>query len=506
MALEAGAHRPEDLWVVVDHQDSTLVHRGTPGELDDDGGSAARLVAHADRAAVRLDDRARDREPEARAGAPLPSHERLEDPFAFLPWDPGAPVCDPYLDAVPPSGSRHRDPPAGRREPRRVLDDVRQCLVDLHEVQRDLREVLSQHQPDVVILEERSGPSHHPLDQLVDRRGRLRWRDRPRPHPRQVHEVADHTIQPPGLLIDRLEQLPAMRAFQGGGFLEQARDRRRDRGERRAEVVGDGREERGAQPVGLRFHARRLGLGSQPHAVDRERDLAGERLDHASLLRAEGRMRGPRDRHDAAELAILHRDRHDLLPAASSSRTRTHLDDGTVRELAADLASGEIEELHDRAGEAPEHVLGRDTGTESGAQVVQQTGLALPALGPGALFEDAGQHGADGRGDGEEHRQRHEIRGLLHRERVERRREEEVQREEGTDRRNEPGHEPSGGGREHHGQHVQQGRGRGRDLGRQECPECDDPRRHEAGHRHSQELRQPAAIDAQRHPASPAGA
>ena len=62
---------------------------------------------------------------------------------------------------------------------------------------------------------------------------------------------------------------------------------------------------------------------------------------------------------------------------------------------------------------------------------MQQPGFALPPLRPRALLQGAGEHRADGGGDREEHRERHEVRGLLHGERVERRCEEEVQCEEG---------------------------------------------------------------------------
>ncbi len=115
--------------------------------------------------------------------------------------------------------------------------------------------------------------------------------------------------------------------------------------------------------------------------------------------------------------------------------------------------------------------------------MVQQPGFSLPALGTRTLFEDAGQQGADGGGDREEHRERHEVGGLLHRERVQRRREEEVQREEGAHRREEARHEPARRRRQPPPPGRTQGRGRGGDLDRQERPECDDPRGDEAGER-----------------------
>ena len=149
-----------------------------------------------------------------------------------------------------------------------------------------------------------------------------------------------------------------------------------------------------------------------------------------------------------AELPILHRDRDDLFRPTGGLAVRALRDDRAVGELAGDLASSEVEELQDRAGEAPEHVLGRHARAEPRAQVVEQPGLALAPLGPRSLLEGTGEHGADGRRDGEEDRQRDEVGGLLHRERVERRREEEVQREEGADRGDESRHETTGGRRD----------------------------------------------------------
>ena len=134
------------------------------------------------------------------------------------------------------------------------------------------------------------------------------------------------------------------------------------------------------------------------------------------------------------ELAILHRHRDHVLVAIRHLAVEALRDDRAVGELADDLASGEVEELEDRPGEAPEHVFRRHAGAEARAQVMEQPGFALAPLRSRPLLERTREHRADGRRDGEEHREGHEVRRPLDRERVERRREEEVQCEEGGHR------------------------------------------------------------------------
>ena len=242
-------------------------------------------------------------------------------------------------------------------------------------------------------------------------------------------------LRRPGLLVDRLEQLPAIRALQSGDSSSSKLETEaviEASGVRRSWVTDEKSAAR-SRFVSASIRASSASDPSRMPSIARAIWVASVWITPRSSVVSTGcvpfgtaTMR-PSSRSCTAIGMTSSR-------PPSTLAARALRDDRPVRQLTGDLASREIEQLQDRASEALEHLLGGHPGTEPGAQMVEQPGLALPALGPGALFEDAGQHGANGGGDREEHRERHEVGGLLHRERVERRREEEVQREEGAHR------------------------------------------------------------------------
>ena len=120
-------------------------------------------------------------------------------------------------------------------------------------------------------------------DDLVDADRRQADVERAGLEPAHVEQVADERVEPVGLLVDRGEELASCLGRPVDVVLEQARHRRLDRRERRAQVVRDGGEERRAQLVGGGEAAGvgRLGL-----------ELARAASDDGELARRTRRGRG----------------------------------------------------------------------------------------------------------------------------------------------------------------------------------------------------------------------
>ena len=100
-----------------------------------------------------------------------------------------------------------------------------------------------------------------------------------------VQQVADERVQPVGVVVDRGHQrrLVGLAPLHVG--LAQAAGAGLDRGQRRAQVMADRRQQRGAHPVALGQRLGLRGLGPQPLPVQRRGGLGGEPDEQA---------RGPR--------------------------------------------------------------------------------------------------------------------------------------------------------------------------------------------------------------------
>ena len=110
------------------------------------------------------------------------------------------------------------------------------------------------------------------------------WGEHPGVDPAHAEQVLDEACQSIGLVVDRGEEFcfVAIRPVDVG--LAQARDRRLDRRERRAQIVGDRLEEGAAQVVRLRERLRAVGLAAQPCVLEHDAELRGEGLQHGLVL------------------------------------------------------------------------------------------------------------------------------------------------------------------------------------------------------------------------------
>ena len=125
---------------------------------------------------------------------------------------------------------------------------------------------------------------HRPGDDLVKADGTGQ-----RPYsaglkPGQVEQVVDQPLEPRRRDVDGRQQL---RLVLGAPFhvgLAQAANSRADRGERSAEVVGYGREQRGSDGIALLELPSFAGLLAQPLPVEHHGRLGRERLQHAPVV------------------------------------------------------------------------------------------------------------------------------------------------------------------------------------------------------------------------------
>ena len=244
---------------------------------------AAVGVEGPDRAAHRLDEALGHGEPEpdATGGPVVQSLERVEDPQLGVCRDAGAVVDDLDADsgAVGPGGEIGR--PAGGGEPHGV--GQRRWQAPVRAGRGRCRPAAGRRAGRAVRVPV-SPRSASGATSSSDGRPHQRV-DRPGLQPAQVEQVADQPVEPVGALLDRREQGLPVLLGQGDVGLPQAADAGLDRGQRCTQVVADGGQQCGPDPVALGRALRLGGLLAEPVAVERGGSLRGEAVDQPRARR-----------------------------------------------------------------------------------------------------------------------------------------------------------------------------------------------------------------------------
>ena len=165
---------------------------------------------------------------------------------------------------------------SGRRELQRVLDQVREDALDLDRVDVDERALA--REVDAIAARQ---ILHRLANEIVERPDLGLGLRTAGFEPREVEQIADQPAEPLGVDGDRVEQHAAVLVAEDERLAAQRADRGRDPGQRRAEVVRDGAQQRGLDEVAA---AQRLGLERlllQAAAVERNREQRCERRQEA---------------------------------------------------------------------------------------------------------------------------------------------------------------------------------------------------------------------------------
>ena len=176
-----------------------------------------------------------------------------------------------------------------------VLEQVHEHLADHRLVDAHGRQLGGAVDVDDLAVERRGGVVDRGVEQLVDGHDRAPRLQHAGLDAREVEHVGDQAHEPVGLVLDAGDQRLALVL---GHVLAQGRGGGGDRGERRAQVVRDGLQQRGAQAVGLLQRLQQHALVLEARAPEREAEDAAERLEHGQ--RSRGRPRAARCRRPAA--------------------------------------------------------------------------------------------------------------------------------------------------------------------------------------------------------------
>ncbi len=246
------------------------------------GQSPAGGVLGGQRAAHRLGEAARHREAEPDAGAargvPI-ALEGLEYAFLRLVRHPGPAVDDADLHPVGQRARGDEDRCAGRAVLDRVLDEVGHRPLQEPGVDGDHGQRLGDVELHAVLGDPAERHRHHLVHvDLADQRG-----DGAGLQPGHVEQVAHQVVEPVGALLDAFEEFRAVLLRPGHVVRAQRADRRLDAGERGAQVVADGCEQRGADAVALGERPGLLGGLPQSLPVQDDRGLRGERGQHPAV-------------------------------------------------------------------------------------------------------------------------------------------------------------------------------------------------------------------------------
>jgi hypothetical protein len=416
-----------------------------------------------DRSAVGLDDAAADREAEARAagrgrGAAL---ELLEDPPHQCFGDSRAAVGDGENDTVAAVASGDLDRSSRRGVARGVVEQVDEDVFEQHGIDVEQRQIGGKVGRHGALIELPIDVVERATDDLVQRDPVATELESARLETDHVQQVGDEPLEARRLSGDRLDQLLAPRGVEPGRSTAERRSCAADRGERRAQVVRDGREHRAAHLFRAGVKNRRSGDLGEIDALERHGPLTRERLEQVPLLgiertaglaRKEGdHARGPLARHDrnahrprSGDRVRPQTRRPAVLegPARDAEIPRVELFLSRARQFDERAVRPGMED-DDRALEGrrtalrhrPRDVPGISGGAEIARQGVERRGVGLaPAYLP-LLRLHASRELAEHEARGEHHREREDVARIRHVERVAGRHEEEVVRRDRQRRR-----------------------------------------------------------------------
>ncbi len=191
----------------------------------------------------------------------------------------GTAVDDAHVDSVAGGTGDDAHPLPGRAVVERVDDHVREGALEEARVGEHPR--VSLVDVDIDLGAARADARERGRDDLVDPHRRQADVERAGLEAAHVEKVADERVEAVRLLVDRDEELVARLGRPLHVLLEEARDRGLDPRERRAEVVRDGGEDRGAQVAGGGEESRLGGLRAELLEREGGRDLPPERLEDA---------------------------------------------------------------------------------------------------------------------------------------------------------------------------------------------------------------------------------
>ena len=280
--------RPPDLRLVVDHED--LAHTVSSTSAVASGSTIVAVspppgcVVEHQPALHRTDEPVDDREPETHpvgTGVVEPL-ERRQHLAAPVDRDAGAAVDDAHVEIVADRGGGHGDRRARGRVAARVVDQVGDRALEQRPVGEDGRQV-GWH-----VDGDRFGPvreaPHRRVDRIVHRHRHELHGERARLEPARIEQVPDQPVEPVGLLVDRGVHLGQLRRLPDDRWIEQPRRERLDRGERRAEVVRHGAQQRRACPVDRGELVGAPGVAAHHLPVDRNPELTGECGEHPLVV------------------------------------------------------------------------------------------------------------------------------------------------------------------------------------------------------------------------------
>jgi len=381
------------------------------------------------------------------------------------------------LDRVPQLTPDHGDG-AAVGVPHGVVQQVGEHLLEQDGVGQHRRDGLGHPHVDALAARRLAGGGadapHHRAGDLGER-GLLHARiERVRLDARHVEQVVDQAGEPVGLLVDGDQELVPLALVPGDLRVEQARRGRLDRGQRGSQVVRDGVEQGGAEPVDLLEGPGPGPLVLLPALLDGQGRLVGEGRQQAPFgLAEDGGAGAAGDHHQGADGLGAGSQRHGqrlprLEPAADPGargggedplqpRRGLAVARGDPHAVAAvrqdDGATGQVEQGPDRAHHAGQGVVEAAVRDQAGGQLVEGAGLLLAPLRLDAPPLQRADQVAHHEGGEEVDGQREVVLPVADDQGVVGRQEEEVERQETGHRGDRARPEPArGGGHDHHGQ------------------------------------------------------